>query len=377
MIFSLVPVLALLALSVNAQRVCNGVIDSPRVITSDVSITNAPCVLENVNITGSVTVSNGGSLSTVGVVNVFGSISGNGAGSMYLGGKLWLGGGFMASNSPTVRVGPQVRLGAAMLSKVGTFILQGTAVSVTSTGDGNIIMRGGTILGGGIARSTSKGSISLCGASIRGGISVTGITGHIIAAAGASCAPNRITGTIAVSKSTGDVRVSGSTLTGADLLLNEIVGDIDVRNARLSDLNVGQVTGGVYMDSVVADSDGRFGMISGPIFVTKSRLGGDFSIMGNNKVTVTGNDFGGESVNILGNKGPVLVTNNKNFIAIMNENTGLTFNNNQASSALISKNLGATSIVNNNARALSCTDNEQLSGRGNTAVFKFGQCSRL
>lgn len=376
MMCSILSLLALVAIA-QAQTVCNGVINSPPVITSDVTITNAPCVLNGVNITGSVVVTNGGSLSTVGNVNVFGSIRGTSAGSMYLGGKLWLGGGFVASGVPTVRVGPGANIGSTMLSNVDSFILQGSTVMLQSAGDGNILVRGGKVLGGGIARTMSKGSISLCGAYIRGGISMTGVTGHLVAAGGATCAPNRITGTIAVTKSTGDVRISGGTLTGADFLISELVGDIDVRNARLSDLNMARVTGGVLIDSVIADSDGLFTRITGDVFVTRSSLGGDFAITGNGKVTVVNNNFANEVVAISGNKGPVSVTNNQNFSAILVENTGLTFRGNQARTAEISKNIGVTAVNNNRAMSLSCADNANIAGTNNVASFKFGQCSRL
>lgn len=337
----------------------------------------ASCTIIGVAITGSIQVTAGSSLTTVGPVRVFGTITATDSASIDLGGKLTVSGGFSATNvQGFVKVGPNADIGSAMLSNVKTFILQGKTALLSSSGPGDVIINGGAITGGGLRRSMTTGALTLCGATIAGGVSLGQVIGDFTSVATRTCLPSSISGTISVGKGKGDVRIAGGMLTGADVLVSEQEGNIHINNARVSDLSMNNIIGTITLDNIVTDSDGIISGVAGKIILSKSSFGGDLAVNGNGAVSVTGNNFGNEVVSFSGNKGPVDIVGNTDMSAIVTENTGLTFSNNKVTTAEISKNLGAPTVQDSSFTSVSCADNTPtLIARRNTATFATGQCA--
>eukprot|EP00171_Calliarthron_tuberculosum_P012381 IDg12381t1 len=262
-----------------------------------------------------------------------------------------------------------------LLTNVPSFVLEGTTALLTSSGPGAIVISGGKITGGGLRRSMTEGPLTLCGATIAGGISLLNVNGDLNAVATGTCKPSSLSGTISVSKGSGNVLIAGGMLVGADVLINEQKGNVEVSNARISDLGINLITGSVTMNSVIADSDGLITGVTGPIKVTKSMFSGDFSITGNHAVTLTGNSFGNDAVSVNRNKGPVTISDNVDFGIVANENTAFTFSNNKVSVGSITKNLGSVSITGSTFTTVNCVENEGFVSSGNSATFATGQCS--
>lgn len=376
----IVAALAILAVAAS-QKICNGVINNsngPNPITSDVLVpTGATCTINGVNITGSVIVSAGAGLSTIGAARVFGVISATDCGSLFLTGKLAVSGGVIVSKCKQVDVGKQASVGSLSTVDVGSVILQGSVALLSVRGNGNLIVSGGKVMGGGILRQGAIGSTTLCGAMVLGGIKMEQVTGAFNAAASAACAPSDISGTIEIGKGTGDLNVGGGMLLGADLIVFNQIGNVNFFNAHLSDISINTLTGSVKLNGVKADSDAGISGVTKMITVSKSSFDGDFGILNNpGGVTISQNDFTLEDLLLTGN-GQVTIKNNANFSFVSTENAGLSVTDNKfITSASISKNTVSTSILRNSFTSLSCADNSgSFTGSSNSVIFGTGQCA--
>lgn len=366
-----------------AQKICNGVINNQNglnPITSDVIVpAGATCTINSVNITGSVFVSQGAGLSTVGKSRIFGVISAANCGSLFLTGNLAVSGGVSVTKCKQVDVGKNANVGGLTTVDVGSTILQGSVAVLNVRGSGSLIVSGGKIMGGGISRQIAVGSTTLCGATVLGGIKLESVTGNFNAAASGACAPSDISGTIEIVKGKGNINVGGGMLLGADLIVNNQVGNIDFFNSHLSDININTLTGFVKLNGVTADSDAGISGVSQSISVTKSSFDGDFGILQNpGSVTINNNDFTKEDL-LINNNGFVSIKNNANFSFVATENKGISVTGNKfITTASISKNTGSAIIQRNSFTSLSCADNSgTFVGSGNSVIFGTGQCANF
>lgn len=371
---------ALLSSSVHA-RACVGVLSGGSVFT-DVII-NDVCVLRDIMITGSVVVGPGGSLRTMGSVSVSGTMSASGSGPVSLNGNVKVFGGFTASNVPaTISIGSGADLGGVMLTNVNRLIARGKIGGLMVSGGGAVELRpGAKVLGGGISRMGGEASdIVICGATVTGGISMTRVTGSLIAEAGLGCPPSELSGAVMVLEGTGDVRISGNQMRAADVIVSNQVGNVKMTDTGLSDLALSSITGGVTLNRVNADSDGSVTLLKGPLSITNSIFSGDLILSNNQAVTLRGNSFSNEVVSVTGNSGPVVVVGNRDFSTSLTENTVVDFSRNNARSAFIAKNTGSVDINGNELGGIGCADNVAPMGVGNTytpLAVRTGQCARI
>eukprot|EP00171_Calliarthron_tuberculosum_P016218 IDg16218t1 len=295
---------ALLIVGTNAQR-CNSRFSGPRTVRSNLQVTGV-CFLEDITITGSVTIANGASLTTSGNVTVFGSLFALGSGRITLNGHLRvLGRALFSEMNAKVFVGPHANIGTVSLSNVRRFIARGAMNSINAAGGGLIELRGARILGGGVSRLGGEASsLIVCGATVRGGMTLRGVTGDLIAVAGRGCGASSLTGAVIVSGGVGDVHISGNLMLAADVIISEHVGDVIFSNAGMSDLALSRIKGALSLTGVTTDSDSSITLISGPVHVTDSIFSGDLIIGNSNAVTLSGNAFGNEFVTITANLGP-------------------------------------------------------------------------
>ncbi len=371
--------LALLVVAVHAQQECTGVISSPPLITSDVKVPpGATCTLSGVNVTGSVQVSPNAAFATTGKVRVFGSVSGTNCASLVLAGKLAVSGGVTSTGCKLIDVGKNANVGSLMTTNVGSVVLQGTVALLSIGGNTDLVINGGRVLGGGISRQNAKGSTSICGSVVLGGIKLQNVDGGLSAKATATCTKSDISGTIELTNTKGDVKIGGGMLLGADFIATMVDGNVELSNTHLSDVSINDVSGTLGLMNIIADSDATVSNVDQSITVTGSSFDGDFSITRNiGTVNIVKNDFTLEDI-LITNNNKVSIRNNGNFSFAANENGNIEVLNNQAiTTASINKNTGVTTITSNTFETLSCTDNNQVVGSQNNVMMSTGQCSNL
>lgn len=362
-----------------AARVCTGLIGpGGGTVTEDIIVpTGKVCELNGVDVTGSVIVGTGAGFATSGKMRIFGVVSATNCGTVMLTGNLLVSGGVTISKCKQVDVGPQAAVSSLTTADTSTVILQGMVAILTFRGSGNLVVSGGKILGGGISRSLGKGSTSLCGAKVRGGIKFSQVFGDFSAAASAGCAPSDICGTIEVGKGFGSVKVGGGMLLGADLIVFNQKGNVDVYNSQLSDVSIKGISGLLKLNGVVADSDASISGVKKTVSVSKSAFDGDFGLINNpGTVTIQDNDFTQEDL-LISNNGFVNILRNSNFSFTATENKGINVANNKfITTASVSKNTGSTVISGNSFTELTCAGNTgKFSGKGNSVIFSTGQCA--
>lgn len=361
----------------HAQMMCKGVVSAPNPITSDVTVSGGACTIMGVNVTGSVVVNNGGSLLTSGAVRIFGSINVNNGGSISLGPGTIVSGGVTVFDSEALTIGKAANVGSLKVHNVASTLVSGITALVSTSGPGALTISGGAVNGGGLSRQNAQGSTLLCGAVITGGISLESVQGGLQAVPSATCGASEISGTILVTKGSGDVSITAGMLLGADLIVSEQTGNVMVQDAHLSDITVTNIDGSVTLKSIVADSDGSVTGTSGNLLIKGSSFAGDFSTFGNKgTVTLDGNNFGLEDIAINNNMGKVTVINNVELSFKASENmAGLLIANNQITNAMLTKNKGGTVINNNSFESLDCADNSPSpTGSGNSVIIGKGQC---
>lgn len=410
--FISVVLLSVLVASVKAQATCSGTLSSPNLITSDITVPNGASCTLTASVSGSVTVGTGSSLTTAGTVTIFGSVSATASAALNFGGSLTINGGVIVDGATSVTVAPPANVGGLMVMNLATVNIQGTTamltvmnatsvtvglgvstggVSIASvgtttfggianefsvSGNGNVNFKGGVVIGGGLLRSPGAGGISLCNATVLGGISLTEVVGDLSAVAGPTCGVSTISGTIAAEKGSGDITVVGAELQGTDVIAVEQTGDFDLTNIALSDISISQLTGSVTIASC-ADSDTTLGAVTGPISINNFKTVGDFAI--NNagaSVSITNSEFGDEILNIESVAGAITFNNLNNFSFVITQNQAVSITDVTAASGELKGNAGPVVLTGNTfTETLVCSENTGLSGSGNTIAFGDGQCA--
>lgn len=370
--------LSTLAVLTSAQQVCNGAIVG-KTITSDVNVVGGSCTLTNTNITGTVRVTKGGSITTAGQVVINGCLHGFKSGKMNLQGFLTVQGGLsVLESTQQVLVGPNANVGTTSIVAVSSFVSSGTLSSLSITENGNVGIFGGQVTGGGVFRRGGNGKTEFCGANVFGGISLDGVNGNLLVAQGAGCGPTNVNGAISVARGTGNVFLNGGKYVGVDVLVEQQKGVLDVKNVDVSDVSVSNFDGSVKLVNVKADSDVSLGGVTGTTTLMMFTTLGDIKLNGVNNVVFKNNDFGLEDVSLVGTKGSITITGNSNFsLNVIEAQGAIVFSNNQGTNFGLFKNQGPITVNGNTAETITCVDNKvQPKGAGNTVSLNTpGQCA--
>lgn len=378
---SILAALLLFSTIAKAQLACSGSLNSPAVVTSDVTIDGGSCTINGITITGSVSVVNGGSLTTSGAVTINGGIMATGSGALNLGGTLVVSGGVsMAETTATVNLGPQADVTGLSISGGANAIVRGKTGSVGAKEAGSVFINGGTVIGGGVLIELGTADLRICGANITGGVNVIETSGDVQIAPGNSCTATNIIGSISVEKGVGNIVLGGGLFQAADFNVVEVQGEIRVSDTTFSDIKIEKSTGDVLFERIVADSDGSLIQIDGVITLRDSTVTGDFSINGALAATISGSNFASESFSVSAVTGAVSVIGNEDFSVSLIENSGpVWFSNNNAQVVSLGSNTGGVTISGNTIASISCSDNSPPpSGSGNTVTgVSDGQCASL
>ncbi len=216
------------------------------------------------------------------------------------------------------------------------------------------------------------------GANIEGGISFSQVNGHLKVVAGMNCAKTFLDdGAIEVNKGTGNVNIVGADVIASDVLVKEQKGNVNVKNAAVSDVTISLLDGNALLEDLKVDSDASFSDVTGTVNVRGSTFEGDMKVENNNIVKLHGNNFGLEDVIVHGNKGKVTITKNIDFSIVLSENNGVAFHENNARVVEINKNKNFVKINKNTVLSMFCSDNTPPpTGSGNTVeVSSSGQCA--
>lgn len=358
-----------------ADTICTGTITGTHanvIVNSSATV----CTLSNATVQGNVNVSNGGRLTMSGTTQVLGDIQGTGAGLMQLNSGTVLG-AVSLSNSGNLTVGSAAVLKLLTTVSSGTLTLRGRLESVNAISGGSVAITGATITAG-VYVSSGLAGMTVCGANITGGISMTGTNGGLSIGIGSTCAVSTIAGTILVSGGTGAVRISNANMLGADVSVIEHSGNVILTNLPLSDVLIEKLTGSVTFTGVAPDSDTKILTVSSFVNISGSSFEGDTQIVSVGTLSLLSNSFGSEDMSIsLGTAGTT-ISNNTNIGALsISERGNITFSNNTFGAANFSKN-GAISVTGNSGASLDCVDNNPPpTGSNNTITTKTGQCAAL
>lgn len=358
------------------QTICSGSLSGT---FADIDVNGGSCTLNGVTVTGSVSVSNGGSLVINGASQISGSVTADGAGNVEISGTTSVLGAveFRNSASSAISVIGDSDITSLIVSNSGDVVIGGTVGSFSVLSSSAISVAGGNITGGGLLVEQGNGDITLCGASIGGSVSVIETTGSLLAQQSVSCAPSTIIGSVLIEKSTGDVRLTGASLSGGDLSIVEVMGTVELVSASLSDLSITGSSGPVTFDQVITDSDVIVNGLEGSFSISGSTFSGDVSVENNADVSITTSSFGNESVSLKLNSGPVTFSGNQEVSVSVEECDSVTFTDNTITGASLTKNTGGVSIVGNTIATLSCVDNIPApTGSANiVTILASGQCA--
>lgn len=355
---------------------CSGTLTGS--ITNSVTINGGLCTLSSAIISGSVIVSSGGALVANGATVISGNLELDGAGDVLISGTTSILGSINSSNSPTstLKIESDAMVGGVEMNQSGDIIVSASVSSILSDGSGTILIDKGKVRGGGISKKQGSGDILFCEAEITGPVSVIEVSSGRISTASPSCRSSTVTGSLLVEKSVVDVLLTGLTLTSGDVIIVELVGSVQIDSSLVSDISMNIITGNVNLNNVETDSDVGIGGISGSLSVTACTFQGDSSVSGSGSVTFSGCSFGGESVSVTGNSGPVRILNNEDGNIEISENESVEIIGNKLGVMSVNKNGGGVSISTNTITELSCVDNSPVpSGSGNQVVNALGQCA--
>lgn len=345
----------------------------------DVLVDGVSCTIQGAIITGSVQVINGGTLNTTGATQISGSVSGMSSGDLRLQGTTSVLGDVSSESSPssTIVVGSNAVLGKISLKDSGRVTVRGFVSAVLSENSGRVLVRGGTVGGGGIEAKLGSGNIVLCDANVTGSVGVIERAGNLLAEESSSCPKTTITGGILIEKGNGDARVIGANFTSGDLSVVDQIGDVTITSALLSDIGISNLDGSVTLSMIETDSDVGLSGITGSVSVSSSAFSGDVGIEGSTSVSVTGSSFANESVSVITNAGPVEFSSNTELSLEISENDDVTLTNNEIAIASISSNTGGVGIAGNTITELNCVDNMPPPvGSGNSILLiATGQCA--
>ena len=257
----------------HAQTNCSGTLSGTY---ADINVNGGACVLDGATVTGSVSVTGGGTLEAKGDTQINGSISVEGGGDVVLR-KVTVLGDVALKDAANLSIKSAANLGTVKAENSGAIAVNGTVGDI---------------------ESKQSGQLKLCGANVTGGIGFIESTGQFVA--NATCgAASTIGNGILVEKGIGNVRLIGATLADGGLNVVEQTGNVRVENSSLSDVSVEKTTGTVTLDAATAD-DVKLIELTGAVKIKDSTLTSDVEIKGNGAgVTINNSSFALEDVSRL------------------------------------------------------------------------------
>ncbi len=357
-----------------ADTICTGTITGTH---DNVVVSGGTCTLSSATVLGSVTVTGGGALTMSGTTQINGDIQAFGAGTITLNSGT-VNGAVSLLSSGAITVGAGANLNALSVTDSGNMTVRGSLEKINAVNSGGLTITGTAArIAAGVIVDAGKAGTTVCGgATIVGGIIMMNTTGGLSVGIG-TCGVNTIDGAVLVSKGSGAVRISNAVMTGSDVSVSEQIGNVILTNLSLSDVTVENLTGSVTWATLRTDSDSKILNISSTVSITNGNFQGDVEINTAQAITISGNNFNFEDVNISKGTGSLTITNNTNIGINVTERGTVTFSGNRFDFAEFSKN-GALSVTNNIGTTLLCVDNAPApTGSGNTITTKTGQCSSV
>lgn len=421
------PIFALFAVVLAVLTIANGLEctgalgpgDVPSgVVTSDLLIDGANCVVSDLNITGNVQVMGGGSLTTAGDVFIFGSVHAKNATAVTLNGNVKVFGNIEYMSEGDLMVGSDAMVGQIKIMGAADVDVRGQVESIFSAMAANLMLNGANVTNGGVTLEGGNTTTTICGSTLSDGVISNMVFGDLMIAEDAGCASNTIGGAVNVEKGSGTVYLIGNDLPSGDLIIVEQTGNVMIKRVTLSDITVQSVTGELMIEDFMTDSDGAITLDSGSVMIKRANFTGDVSIQaGNGPVMYTGGSIAGdikvdgvmgsvvlsavslegdtaitgtngsvtvsdsmfkkENVVVTKTQGSVIFANNSELSVELSDNGPVQFNNNDVIDASITKNIGGVTIENNTFQILSCADNDPApTGSGNVVnELADGQCA--
>jgi hypothetical protein len=345
----------------------------------DVTVNGATCTLMASTVRGSVQVSNGGVLTTSGVTQVSGNILADGGGDVSLAGQLTvLGDVSMINSAAKLTVGPSTTLNSLTTQSFGDVIIQGSVGSVESISSKALTLNGGRVSPGELKTISATGQLTLCGAVLSGGLSVSDCSAAVRAVASTSCAASTITGSISIARGTGAVTFDGALTSASDLTVIERTGNVVLQRITLSDVLLDKITGNLQILASQIDSDVSIQLVTGSALLSEVSTSGDLSINSITAgLTIRNSDFGSEVVSVGNIDVSTTITGNKDLSLTVLESENVRLTGNTVRTASLNVNTGGVTINNNVFETLNCADNNPAPvGTGNTVtVLADGQCT--
>ncbi len=357
-----------------ADTLCTGSITGTH---DNVIVNGGTCTLSGATVLGSVTVTAGGTLTMNGTTQINGDIQAFGSGNVALNSGTVIG-AVSLLNSGALTVGAAANINALSMTNSGATTIRGVVEKITAVNSGSLTITGtSALVEDGVIVDAGKAGTTLCsGARVFGGLIMMNTSGGLSVGVG-TCGVNTISGAVLVSKGSGAVRIQNAVMTAADVSVTEQTGNVVLTNLSLSDIAIEKLVGSVTLTALATDSDSTLSDITSTVSITNSSFQGDVSILTAQAITISGNNFNNEDLNIAGGTGSLTISNNTNIGVKVLERGSITFSGNRFDFAEFTKN-GALSVTNNIGTLLHCADNAPApTGSGNTVTTKTGQCSAV
>lgn len=309
---------------------CNGTL---RGDYDSVEVKGGSCVLDGGTVRGSVRVNGGGSLAATGGTEIQGHVM------VFRGGPIFLDdatvtGDVRVKESTSATVAKGATIGALSVERSGSIAVMGSVKSIESLESGLVSLVGASVYPGDLLVERGSARVEICSSTIAGRLNVIQSAADLLVDTtlfGSSCVPSTIDGSVTVLDGGGDVRLVGAMLNGP----------LEVRSA-----------GNVTLQETTAAAGAHIAGNRGNVVIQSSQLHGDVTVDSNAAVTVAGNNFFEQQIQISNNAGPVLVDANVDLSLRVVENGEVTVRGNAFSEGEISQNNASISTIDNTHAAL-------------------------
>lgn len=363
-----------------ASAVCSKSISSPKFIKHDVIVTGN-CELSGVLVFGNVVVKEGGTLVTKGRVVIFGQIKALKSGSITLGcGTVVTRTVSFKESSSSLVISKGVRVGSIVAVNVDAVRISGESRSITAE-NSSVEFQGGAVRGGGVSMK-GNGQLIVCGTRIVGGIDIRKSSGDV-RIDGTTCEQSILVGSMTILESSSDIRIFGGSFIDSDLIITNHTSSssVDVSNANMDNVKISFINGaGSILDNIVARKGISVEANTQDIIFRNSKVFGRFLTKGGARCAVFNNKFDGGPLTVIKVNFEVIIENNFNTsLAVFSNKAKVTVSDNEARDGELSLNTGGLTIERNKFDAISCSGNDPpptLSGN-TVRQFALDQCSTI
>lgn len=364
---------ALLVASVQSTIICDGVLDSPKVINSDVKVGDS-CLIRDVTITGSVDATGGPNFGIEGIVTIYGNVDISSNAPSVLTGKLKIAGTLRVAGPAVHRVGPQATVGRLVVESFAVAYLNGTAGSVFVTDSANLIVYDGTVTNGGITMANGNG-MTLYGAVVNGGIKIRDSTGGLSSYAGTRFGSVR--GDISIERTTGNVFMSETRNMEGSLRVRDLTGNVGLGDIELVNPLFQNVSGTVDLSAFIRKGLRIFD-VAGEVSLRFCSVLGETQVSRAASVVVEKCNFTSNRTTISSVAGSIQITKSTDAsLDLFNNRGSVLLEDNDISDVRLFSNVGGVSLINNKFDDLNCVNNvPPPTGSANSIENPaFGQCS--